>query len=89
MMRNHVDVHGSELVHRTHQLHFLVGSQVAQIEDSQFSKGEKHAQRPPIFRLIRRILWRGIAAGVFAASSTEGLFNQRAIRTNDFCIHAL
>ena len=88
-MRDDVNIDFAKFIDRAHQFHFLIVSQIAQIEQADLAKGDDCPQRASIFRLIGRIFVGIFAARILLSSAGQRLADQFAIWADDPDIHAM
>ena len=82
------DFHGSELVHGTGQIEFLVPGEVAQIGKSEGAVGEQETDRAGVLGIIDVALRGAGADGIFQAATGERLGNHGAVGRDDGNVHA-
>ncbi len=88
VMRDDVDINLAQFVHGTHQLHFLVPGEIAQIQDFQIAECDENALRPRIFSLVDGLRFGFFASGIWVACAVQGTLDQSTIRTDDSCMHS-
>ena len=84
VVRDDEDVDFAKAIRRTHELHFLVPREVAEVENAGFVEREHDAKGACIFGLVGLARFRGCAIGVRLAGARQWLADHVAIRGYNF-----
>ena len=88
VMRDDVNIDGTDLVIRADEFPFLVARQITQIQNAQLSKCDERAQGARVFGLVRGNLFSSFTAGIRLTGSGQWMVNQSAIRTHHGCLYS-
>ncbi len=83
MMRDDVDINFADLVYGTHQLHFLVLGEVAEVDNSQLAKGDEGPEGTYILGIVRGKRFRILAKWILLSSPGKRLFDQGGVCADD------
>src|SRR5579859_1666464 len=88
MVGRNINVHMAEAVAGAHQLFFLVGGQIAEVENFEFAEGDERSQGEAVFRSFGGRM-EVVACEIGLARSGQGFLNNFTVGGHNFRAHAL